>query len=70
MMTQETMAVVLDESLDSEAVVEVELLLYDRQLAALEAAAHKRGLTAAGLVRHLIGEFLSGPDAGCARARH
>jgi hypothetical protein len=41
-----------------EAVVEVGLLLCSRQLAALEVAAYQRGLTAGGLVRRLISEFL------------
>jgi hypothetical protein len=61
MMTKEAVAVGLEESRQrEEAVVEVGLLLYDRQLEALEVAAHERGLTAGGLVRRLIGEFLTG----------
>jgi hypothetical protein len=61
MMTKDAVAVGLQESRKrEEAVVEVGLLLYDRQLEALAVAAHERGLTAGGLVRRLIGEFLSG----------
>jgi hypothetical protein len=64
MMTREARAVGLKESRGpEEAVVEVGLLLSGQQLAALEAAAHQRGLTAGGLVRHLIREFLGAASA-------
>jgi hypothetical protein len=41
-----------------EGVVEVPLLLPGWQAAALEEAAHARGLTAAAMVRRLLREFL------------
>jgi len=40
------------------AVVEIRLLLEVRQLAALEAAANARGLTAARMTRRLIDDFV------------
>jgi hypothetical protein len=39
-------------------VVEVNLLLHAGQVAALEAAAHRRGLTAGQMVRRLVRDFL------------
>jgi hypothetical protein len=63
MRTREAPAVGVEESRGpDEGVIEVGLLLNGRQLAALEAAAHERGLTAGGLLRRLIGEFLSDSD--------
>jgi hypothetical protein len=49
---------------DSE-VIEVPLLLPGWQMSALEDAAHKRGLTAAEMVRHLLRDFFA--DGGPAR---
>jgi hypothetical protein len=43
-------------------IVEVAVLLAPGQLAALEAEAHRRGLTAARLARRLITAFLQSPD--------
>jgi hypothetical protein len=40
-------------------VVEIPLLLTDREVTALETAAHDRGLTAAEMVRHVLRDFLS-----------
>ncbi len=45
-------------------IVEVGLLLSARQAAALEASAHRAGLTTGAMVRRLIGDFLGGPAAG------
>jgi len=42
-----------------EEVVEVPLLLTQRQVARLEAVAGERGLTAGQLLRHLLQDFLS-----------
>ncbi|MBY0231400.1 MAG: hypothetical protein K2W96_19115 [Gemmataceae bacterium] len=44
-------------------VVEVPLLMSLDQIAALEKAAHREGLTAAGLVRRLLGDFIRGKAA-------
>jgi hypothetical protein len=44
-------------------VVEIPLLLPTWQVTALEALAHRRGLTAAALVRGLLAGFLSAGDA-------
>ena len=41
-------------------VVEMPLLLSGVQMSALEQAAHTRGLTAAGMVRQLLREFIAG----------
>jgi hypothetical protein len=41
-------------------VVEVPLLLSGWQVSALERAAHKRGLTAGQMVRHLLRDFFAG----------
>lgn len=41
-------------------VAEVHLLLAEHELAALEWAARRRGLTSAQLLRHLIRSFLKG----------
>ena len=41
-------------------VVEMPLLLSGLQMSVLEQAAHTRGLTAAGMVRHLLREFIVG----------
>ncbi len=57
-----------EESHGEDAVIDVGLLLGAAQLTALESAAHIRGLTAAGLIRYLIGEFLHGPIPGPTRA--
>jgi hypothetical protein len=40
-------------------VIEIPLLLPASQVSALEALAHRRGVTAAALVRGLLAEFLS-----------
>ncbi len=40
-------------------VIEVPLLLPSWQVSALETAAHQRGLTAAGMVRNLIRDFIA-----------
>jgi hypothetical protein len=44
----------------SSEVVEVSLLLSSRQISALEAAAHRRGLTAGEMVRRLLQDFIAG----------
>jgi hypothetical protein len=41
-------------------VVEMPLLLSGLQMSVLEQAAHTRGLTAAGMVRQLLREFIAG----------
>jgi hypothetical protein len=46
-------------------VIEVPLLLPSWQVSALEALAHRRGLTAAAMVRTLLAEFLSAGTASC-----
>ncbi len=43
-------------------VVEISLLLPGWQVAALETAAHDRGLTAGQMVRRLIRDFFDGPE--------
>ncbi len=43
-------------------VVEIPLLLAGWQVSALETAAHDRGLTAAEMVRHVLGDFLARVD--------
>lgn len=53
---------------EGETVVEVPLLLSLGQIAALEKAAHTRGLTAAEMVRRLLRDFTSGPPAFTCRA--
>jgi len=45
-------------SLGEEEVLEVPLLLPGPQLAALEKAAHHRGLTVAQMLRHILHEYL------------
>ena len=40
-------------------VVEMPLLLSGLQMSALEQAAHNRGMTAAGMVRQLLREFMA-----------
>jgi hypothetical protein len=44
-------------------VIEVPLLLPGWQMSALERAAHKRGLTAGEMVRHLLRDFFAGRPA-------
>jgi hypothetical protein len=41
-----------------EEVVEIPLLLPGWQASVLETVAHQRGLTAAAMVRHLLGDYL------------
>jgi hypothetical protein len=48
-------------------VLEVPLLLPDWQVAALETAAHERGLTAGEMVRALVRDFLDGQELRAAR---
>jgi hypothetical protein len=50
-----------------EEVVEIPLLLPGWQMSALETAAHRRGLTAAEMVRHLLRDFIleQGPAESC-----
>jgi hypothetical protein len=43
-------------------VIEIPLLLAGWQVSALETAAHDRGLTAAEMVRHVLGDFLARLD--------
>jgi hypothetical protein len=50
-------------------VVEVPLLLSGWQVSALERAAHKRGLTAAEMVRHLLRDFFARGLPGASRPR-
>jgi len=45
-----------------EEVVEIPLLLSSWQVQALEELAHERGLTTAGMVRHLVNRYLRGTD--------
>jgi len=40
-------------------VIELPLLLPGWQVAKLETVAHQRGMTAAAMVRHLLGDFLT-----------
>jgi hypothetical protein len=47
-----------DGGLPAGEVVEISLLMPDWQVCALEAAAHRRGLTAGEMVRSLVREFL------------
>ena len=49
-------------------VIEVPLLMSLKQIEALEAAAHGRGLTAAEMVRRLLGEFIAGSQPFTCRA--
>jgi hypothetical protein len=49
-------------------VIEVPLLLPSWQVSALEVLAHRRGLTAAAMVRTLLAEFLSAGSAACQHA--
>jgi hypothetical protein len=51
----------LTELQDSD-VIEVPLLLPGWQMSALEWAAHKRGLTAGEMVRHLLRDFFASPE--------
>ncbi len=46
------------------AVVEVPLLMSDWQMAALERAAHRQGLTAGELVRRLLRDFVAAERGG------
>jgi hypothetical protein len=59
-----------DPSLDEGGgpVVEVPLLMSLEQMAALERAAHRRGLTAAEMVRRLLGDFIAANRAFTCRA--
>ncbi len=56
--------VALARSREKGAVVELELLLPDRELAVLEAAARDAGLTIGELMRRLIRGFLKRTEAG------
>jgi hypothetical protein len=47
-------------ALQESEVIEVPLLLPGWQISALERAAHKRGLTAGEMVRHLLRDFFAG----------
>ena len=58
-----TTTCLLDAPPGSEDVVEIPLLLSQRQMNALETAAHAQGLTAAAMVRQLLGRFLGGQSA-------
>jgi hypothetical protein len=50
-------------SRQSAEVIEIPLLLSAGQMAALEKAAHHRGLTAGEMVRQLLQEFIASPPA-------
>lgn len=54
----------LDDPSILDDVVEIPLLLSQRQMQALETAAHAQGLTAAAMVRHLLGRFLDESATG------
>ena len=49
----------LMEPMSREGVVEIALLMPDWQAAALEEAAHRRGLTAGQMIRRLIEEYFT-----------
>jgi hypothetical protein len=54
----------------AEDVVEVPLLLPAWQMTALETAAHSQGLTAAAMVRHVLGDFIRGLPTTSELAAH